>query len=106
MGAEAKYYLAYVQFTNKDLAGAEESIFQLVDEYASQDFWVAKSFILLTDIYVSQDNLFQAKQTLQSIIDNYRGEDLREVARQRLKQIVERENAEKASMDQTEGEDF
>ncbi len=106
MGAESKYYLAYVQYTNKDMAAAEESIFQLVDEYASQDFWVAKSFILLADIYVSQDNLFQAKQTLQSIIDNYRGEDLKEVARQRLKQVMEKENAAKKSMDENEGEDF
>ncbi|MCF8229586.1 MAG: tetratricopeptide repeat protein [Bacteroidales bacterium] len=106
MGAEAKYYVAYIQFENNELNTAEETIFQLVDEYASQDFWVAKSFILLADIYVKLDNFFQAKQTLQSIIDNYKGEDLKDLAQKRLKQIVEQENAASQNVEQNEGEDF
>ena len=52
-------------------------IFELVENYFS-DF-IAKSFILLADIYKEKNNLFQSKATLQSIIDNYDGDDLRDM---------------------------
>jgi TolA-binding protein len=48
---------------------------------------VAKGFILLADIYMERGNTFQAEQTLQSIIDNYDGEDLKQEARQKLDKI-------------------
>lgn len=55
---------------------------------ASSDYWLAYSFILWADIYYARGNNLQAKQTLQSIIDNYDGEDLVGVARQKLDAIV------------------
>jgi hypothetical protein len=36
---------------------------------------VAKTYILLADNYVAMKDNFQAKATLQSIIDNYKGDD-------------------------------
>jgi hypothetical protein len=36
---------------------------------------------------VKKDNAFQAKQTLQSIIDNYEGQDLVIIAREKLSAI-------------------
>ncbi|MNT71345.1 hypothetical protein D3C72_2098210 [compost metagenome] len=42
---------------------------------ASYDYWVAKSFILLSDNYVALKDNLQAKSTLLSIIDNYDGKD-------------------------------
>lgn len=82
MGAEAKYMIAQLQFDNEKLDDAEKSVFALSDTYASYDYWVAKGFILLADIYVKKDNIFQARQTLQSIIDNYEGQDLVLIARE------------------------
>jgi hypothetical protein len=58
---------------------------------AAYDYWVAKGFILLADIYVENGNTFQAKQTLQSIIDNYEGPELAEIARNKLKSIEQSE---------------
>jgi hypothetical protein len=39
------------------------------------DYWLAKSFILLADNYVKLKDNFQAKATLQSVLDNYKADD-------------------------------
>ncbi len=86
-GAEAKYLLAEIQFQQKNLAKAENLIFELSNDYPAQEYWKAKGFIMLAEIYAATDNEFQARQTLQSIIDNYPGQDLRDLAAQKLRQI-------------------
>jgi TolA-binding protein len=49
------------------------------------DYWVAKTFILLADNYVKLKDNFQAKATLQSIIENYKGnDDVLPTAKQKL----------------------
>ncbi|MCD4745056.1 MAG: tetratricopeptide repeat protein [Bacteroidales bacterium] len=92
--AEAKYYLAYIQFTLEKFKEAEKMVFELINQYSSHDFWVAKGFILLSDIYEKTENIFQAKQTLQSIIDNYEGAVLVQIAKEKLNNILEAEKAE------------
>lgn len=87
MGAEAKYYAAYLQFAQNNVDESETIAFELINEYPAYDHWMAKAFILLSDIYVERGNLFQAKQTLQSIIDNHDGKDMKELAREKLQQI-------------------
>jgi TolA-binding protein len=86
-GAEAKYILAEIQFRKKDFAKAEDVIFELSNDYPAQEYWKAKGFILLAQIYAATDNEFQARETLQSIIDNYPGEDLKAEATQKLRQL-------------------
>lgn len=89
MAAEAKYMLAQMEYENAKYDECEKSIFALSENYASYDYWVAKGFLLLADVYVKKGNTFQAKQTLQSIIDNYEGKDLVEIAREKLAAIGE-----------------
>jgi hypothetical protein len=72
---------------------AENLVFELADKYAAYDYWVAKAFILLADIYQKSGNVFQAKQTLQSVIDNYQGPELGEIAKQKLQVIIDEEQA-------------
>lgn len=92
-GAEAKYYLAYLTYLDDSLQLAEDMIFQLAEEYSS-DHFIAKAFLLLAKIYIAQDNNFQAKATLESIIENHDGEDLVNVARKQWEEIVESEVVE------------
>ncbi len=87
MGAEAKYMLAQLEFENGRYDDCEKSVFALSENYASYDYWVAKGFLLLSDVYIKKGNTFQAKQTLQSIIDNYEGQDLVMIAREKLSAI-------------------
>ncbi len=89
LGAEAYYLMASISYQNGYYDDAENQLFELADQYSAYDYWVARGFILLADIYVRQDNNFQARQTLQSIIDNYKGQDLRELAARKLAAISE-----------------
>ena len=98
-GAEAKYYLAYLTYLDDSLALAEKMIFELAESYTS-DYFIAKAFILLADIYVLQENDFQAKATLESIIENHDGEELVNLARKNWEIIVERETLSIAIKDQ------
>jgi len=93
--AESQYYIAEIAFINNDFQEAEKQTFELINKYPSYDYWVAKGFILLADVYIELDNAFQAKQTLQSIIDNYDGDDLTMIAKQKLDTIIAMEESEK-----------
>jgi TolA-binding protein len=70
-GAEAKYRMAEIKFTQGALDKAETEIFSFAEKNTPHNYWLAKSFILLSDIYSKKDDFFQAKATLQSVIDGY-----------------------------------
>ena len=89
-GAEAEYFLAYLTYLDDDLDLAEQLVFKLSENY-SNDHFIAKAFVLLADIYVANANLFQAKATLESIIENHDEEDLINVARKKWERIIEGE---------------
>ena len=73
--AEAKYNIANVQYLKHQYKSSQKTCFDLAKELSSYDYWVAKTFILLADDYVKLKDDFQAKATLQSVIDNYKGDD-------------------------------
>ncbi|PTQ94124.1 tetratricopeptide repeat protein [Mucilaginibacter yixingensis] len=73
--AEAKYNLALVQYQRRQYKTSQKTCFDLVKELSAYDYWVAKAFILLADNYVALKDNFQAKATLQSVIENYKGND-------------------------------
>ena len=84
-----------------NLVLAEKMIFELAESYPS-DYFIAKAFILLADIYVLQQNDFQAKATLESIIENYEGEELVNLARKNWELILEREALEEVIKQQSQ----
>ncbi len=67
---EAGYRRAYIKYAQNDLDAAEHIVEDIVNNPGS-DYWLAKTFILWADIFHRRGNDVQAKQTLQSIIDNY-----------------------------------
>ncbi|MBO7540536.1 MAG: tetratricopeptide repeat protein, partial [Bacteroidales bacterium] len=89
---EANYREAELYFNNKDYTSAENAIEESTSNPRS-DYWSAKTFILWAEIFYINGNSLQAKQTLQSIIDNYDGADLVEEATQRRNEIIQEENA-------------
>ena len=86
-GAEARYQLASLSFIEEDFQACEAGVFDLAENYFD-DYFIAKGFILLSDVYVKQENYFQAKATLQSIIDNYQGEELINIAVTKFNYVV------------------
>lgn len=91
--AEAKYNIANIQFIKGDYKTAEKTAFDLINKMASYDYWVAKAFILLADNYVAQKDEFQAKSTLQSLIDNYKGDDdILPTAKEKLEALNNKKN--------------
>jgi TolA-binding protein len=75
IGAEARYRVGQLQYEAKEFDKAMETAFDVINNMSSHDYWVAKSFILLADVYAAKGDAFQAKSTLESVIENYEGED-------------------------------
>ena len=90
-GAESAYYSAVASIKMKQYDEAENKIFDISDNFSNYDYWVAKSFIALADVYVAKENYFQAKETLRSVIDNYKGGDLKQEARAKLAEVERKE---------------
>ncbi|PLX10464.1 MAG: hypothetical protein C0598_10280, partial [Marinilabiliales bacterium] len=88
LGAESKFMVALITYKSNNLDQAENLVYELSENYSAYGYWVAKGFILLADIYYARDNIFQARQTLQSVIDNYQGQDLREEAQGKLDRMA------------------
>ena len=70
-GAEARYRLIEAEYTAKRYDKAEEMVYAFSDSKTPQNYWLAKSFILLGDIYMNRGDAFQARATYQSVVDGY-----------------------------------
>ncbi len=90
-GAEARYQVAYCLFEQNQLKDAEKSAFEVINKSGSYELWVTKSYLLLGDIYLKQKDYFNAKATYQSVSENARMEDFRQLAKQKLDQATEEE---------------
>ena len=87
LGAESAYHLAHLYFSKKEYKKAEKILFDLSDRYPNEVYWVAKGFILLADTYTATGNVFQARETLKSVLNNYPGADLKKIAAAKLDRL-------------------
>lgn len=92
--SEARYKILEQRVKAGFYDEAEKMIFDYVSQASISEYYLVKTYLLWADIYFMKGNSLQAKQTLQSIIDNYEGEDLREMARQKVEMIIQKENAD------------
>ena len=85
-GAQAAYELAQLQFDAGNIKQAERTANSLVDAGTPHHYWLARTFILLSDIYVKQGKTGEAREYLQSLKSNYPGKekDILEAVDQRL----------------------
>ena len=95
--AEATYLMTKMEFDSDMLDTSEVMVFSLVEAYQSESFWLGKGLLLLSDIYMTRGDLFQAKATLQNIVDNYEEEDeVKAEAEEKIITIEELELLEEA----------
>ena len=71
MGSEAKYYSAEIYFKQEDYESTEATIREIMKRKPAHNYWVAKALILKAKLGMLTDDLFQAEQTLKSIIEHY-----------------------------------
>ena len=71
---EAKYMVAKILFEQQKYKASLDTCFKLKNRYSSYEYLIAKTFILIADNYYAQGNTFQAKATLESIVENYEGD--------------------------------
>ena len=93
-GAESKFLVAEILFEKQKLKESEKEIMDFIDKNSPHQFWLAKSFLLLSDIYLKNGDEFQAKHTLKSIEENYpeKEDGILEATRQKL-QVIEADEA-------------
>jgi tetratricopeptide (TPR) repeat protein len=92
--AEALYQRAFILYHQDDLDSSRSDIYRLNDDFSVYEYWVVKGFVLLSDIYVKEKDYFQAKATLQSILDNYKNytDGILDECNKKLKEVEKLEN--------------
>ncbi len=70
-GAEARYRVIEAEYKAGNLQKAENMVYEFSDSKTPQNYWLAKAFLLLGDIYMSREDVFQARATYQSVADGY-----------------------------------
>ena len=104
-GAEAKYLLAQSYFELKDYEAAEAQVMEFTQMNTQQQYWLARALILLSDINRERGELFQARQYLLVLQQNYTGhsDDIAELISARIAQLDELEKpVEKEEKDDEE----
>lgn len=85
-GAEAKYLIAEIQYKQKKHKQSLETLYQLNNDFEYED-WIGKTFLLVADNFIALDEVFQAKATFNSIIENSSHQESVEKAKQKLAEL-------------------
>lgn len=92
-GAEATYILIQEVYDSGRFEDVENMVYAFSDAAPSQQYFLARSFIVLGDSFAERDEWEQAKATFESIRDNYRasgeGDDISAQVQMRLDRIAE-----------------
>jgi len=91
-GAEAQYLIAQMLYNQKKYKESSDMIItKFRNEFSdAADKIVGRAYLLLADDFVGLDNVFQAKATLNSLIDNLSDKDIVAEAKTKLKSLEKR----------------
>jgi tetratricopeptide (TPR) repeat protein len=90
-GAEARFETANCYYMLNQLPTAEKAALEVIKVTGAYDYWVAKAYILLGDIYLAEGDYFNAKATYKSVADNATIEDLKKEAQTKLEAAITEE---------------
>jgi predicted Zn-dependent protease len=74
-GAEAKYQLAQIYYDIKQYDNAEKEVLDYINVSTPHSYWLARSFVLLADVYMKNERYIEAKQYLISLKQSYQAKD-------------------------------
>jgi tetratricopeptide (TPR) repeat protein len=87
--AESRYLIGEILYKENKKQEAEDQCNIANEANTAYPYWIAKSLLLLSDIYVDRVDLFNARAALEAVIENFTEEkDLLTIANDKLK-IVE-----------------
>lgn len=74
-GAESKYMVAELLYRGGQPAESEKIVQDFIGQNTPHQYWMARMFLLLSDISIKKGDTLQARATLQSLRDYYSVED-------------------------------
>ena len=87
-GAEAKYQLAQIYYNIKQYDNAEKEVLDYINVSTPHSYWLARSFVLLADVYMKNEKYIEAKQYLVSLKQSYQAnDDIASMIAERLKTL-------------------
>ena len=91
--AEANLMLAKIFFERGQTTQALETLYSLNENFQSYPYWVGKSYITIGEIFISENDNFQAEATLLSIVENTSIEEIKNEAQELLNKINSNETS-------------
>ncbi|MCQ2607272.1 MAG: tetratricopeptide repeat protein [Bacteroidales bacterium] len=74
-GSEAKYRAASLLFDQNRYSESEKEIIEFLEKNSPHQYWLGKSYILWAKIFIARNELFQARYTLQNVLQHYKIQD-------------------------------
>ena len=106
-GAEALYLIAELLFEGELYQESIDRLFFLNSNYSIYELWLGRSFLLIADNYLALGEDFQAKATLQSVVDNSPIDEVVDQAQVKLLTLEEKaEELEQVELDTLEVEEI
>lgn len=87
-GAEAQYLIGEIKYLSKEYDSSNEALYIVTQKYGNYTEWLDKSFLLIADNFTGKEEYFQARATLESIIENTTSKITKSKALQRLDNLT------------------
>ncbi|MFA0963898.1 tetratricopeptide repeat protein [Roseivirga sp. BDSF3-8] len=100
--AEAQYRLAEIQYRQNKYEQSIQTLYDLSERFGAYEEWIGKAFLLIADNFLALDNIFQAKATLNSIVENSPDQNVVKQAKAKLTLIEEKEETIRQQQNQTD----
>lgn len=84
ISAEVEYSGAKIEFLEGKYEASNEMLFEFNSAYGSYQSWIDRSYLLIADNYVGMGELFQAKATLNSILEHSESIEIKRLANEKL----------------------
>ena len=86
-GAEGLFLLADSYRAKGQIEQSNNAIFDLSGPFVDFDYWYGRMFILLAENYIQSGESFQAKATLESIVENTPNAEIKSMAQAKLQNL-------------------
>ena len=90
-GAEAQYLIGEIKYLTKEYDASNEALYIVTQKYGNYSEWLDKSFLLIADNFTGKGEYFQARATLESIIENTTSKITKSKAQQSLDNLTKLE---------------